>query len=360
MAHGEFDDKFDTSPEQIRNIKPHYKYDPVTGESKYGASGVQYYDGYGFDNVAGNLGFESFVVTNSRGMTSTRETRQGSCPYPKPVPTRLSVSNPETKKEFQIMLANANTSLRAEMKALKWLETHPLAFPTAAIDSTFADAAFDWIHELSIEFEEHPRLSLTPAAMAKMMDSRTNASLAAMHSPAMRQTLFAALTKQSIGPKPILNSCKCTSMDHNPNCPNLVCPFRHARLERLGFQWPRVRFASGEPAARLALEDEMLQEAAKASAKQQAAAAAAAAKQQAADAKREQRNSRARQATAASAATASAEPSTSVRRRTSRASSADEPVARGVKRSTDSDEQKPTRRRARGGAKSKSKRQLRK
>jgi len=364
MAHGEFDDKLDTSPENLPNIKPYFKHDPVTGESKYGASGVQYYDGYGFENVAGNQGFESFVVTNSRGMTSTMETRNGSCPYPKPIPDHLRVSNPETNTKFKRMLMKGNASLRSEMKALQWIARTPLVFPTA-IDSTFADRAFDWVHALSLEFEVPSRLSLSDAAMVKMIKSTTKASVAAMHSPAMRETLLAKITELPIGPRTIFKSCECTPMRHNPNCPNILCPFRHARLEELDFVWPRVRFASCEPAARLALEDEMLQEAAAAAAKQQAAAAAAAAKQQAADAKREQKNSRARQATAASAVAASAvaasaEPSTSVRRRTSRASSADKPVARGVKRSTDSDEQKPTRRRARGGAKSKSKRRLRK
>jgi hypothetical protein len=373
MAHGEFDDKFDTSDDQIENIKPYFKYDPVTEKSQYGASGTEYYDGEGFGNVHGNLGFESFVVRESNGRITIRETRQGSCPKPKPVPPELSAGNPDTKKEFQIMLANANTSLRAEMKALKWLETHPLVFPTAAIDSTFADTAFDWIHELSIQFEEHPRLSLTPAAMAKMMESRTQASVAAMHSPAMRQKLFAELTKLPVGPKSIFKGCDCTPMDRDPMCQNQLCPFRNARLEKLNFKWPRVRFASVDPAVRKALEDEISGATIAEAAKQEAAAAAAAAKQKREDEMREKRNARARSATArrresaaaakaASAASAAplaplASAAPSVRRRSAKASA--EPEAREVNPPstdlTDSYEHKTIRRRAKGGAKSKSK-----
>lgn len=379
----DFNQPLDTSPENLPNIKPYFKHDPVTGESKYGASGFQYYDGHGFDNVAGNEGFDSFVVTNSRGMTRTMETRHGSCPYPKPIPERLRASFPETNTKFKLMLMKGNASLRSEMKALKWLADTPLEFPSE-IDSTFAARAFDWVHELSTKFEVPRGLSLSDAALTKMIKSTTQASVAAMHSPAVRESLLAKITNLPIGPKPVFKSCECTPMHNNPRCPNILCPFRHAKLEER-FEWPQLEFASATQEARLALEDEISgatrAEAAAAEAKQKSLAAAAA-KQQAADAKREERNARAREATAqrkasakesaasASAAKAAVEPSAAaaaasaapVRRRTIQASA--EPEARGVKRSTDSAEQKPTptRRRGRGGSKSnsKSKRRLRK
>jgi hypothetical protein len=366
----DFNQQLDTSPENLPNIKPYFKYDPVTKISTVGASATEYYDGYGFGNVGGNQGFQSFVVSDSNGRISTMETRQGSCPYPKPIPERLRASFPETNKKFKLMLMKGNASLRSEMKALKWLadEETRLEFPTE-IDSTFAARAFVWVHELSTKFEVPRVLSLSDAALTKMIKSTTKASVAAMHSPAMRESLLAEMTKLPIGPKPIFKSCECNPMRHNPNCPNTLCPFRHARLEELGFVWPRLHFASGEPGARQALEDEISgatrAEAAASEAKHKVLAAAseakhkalaaAVAKQQAADANQEERNSRARKATAlrkasAAAASSSAAP---VRRRTTRVSTADEPVASGVKRSTDSADQKTTKRKARGGSKSK-------
>ena len=379
----DFNQQLDTSPEDLPKIKPHFKYNPVTKISTVGASATEYYDGYGFGNVGGNQGFQSFVVSDSNGRISTMETRQGSCPYPKPIPERLRASFPETNKKFKLMLMKGNASLRSEMKALKWLADTPLEFPSE-IDSTFAARAFDWVHELSTKFEVPRGLSLSDAALTKMIKSTTQASVAAMHSPAMRESLLAEMTKLPIWSKQVFNSCKCTPMHHNPRCPNPLCPFRHAKLEER-FEWPQLEFASATQEARLALEDEISgatrAEAAAAEAKQKSLAAAAA-KQKEADAKREERNARAREATAqrkasaaaakesaasASAAKSAVEPSAAaaaapVRRRTTQASA--EPEARGVKRSTDSAEQKPTptRRRGRGGSKSnsKSKRRLRK
>ena len=381
----DFNQQLDTSPEDLPKIKPHFKYDPVAKISTVGASATEYYDGYGFGNVGGNQGFQSFVVSDSNGRISTMETRQGSCPYPKPIPERLRASFPETNKKFKLMLMKGNASLRSEMKALKWLADTPLEFPSE-IDSTFAARAFDWVHELSTKFEVPRGLSLSDAALTKMIKSTTQASVAAMHSPAMRESLLAEMTKLPIWSKQVFNSCKCTPMHHNPRCPNPLCPFRHAKIEEPGFEWPQLEFASATQEARLALEDEISgatrAEAAAAEAKQKSLAAAAA-KQKEADAKREERNARAREATAqrkasaaaakesaasASAAKSAVEPSAAaasaapVRRRTTQASA--EPEARGVKRSTDSAEQKPTptRRRGRGGSKSnsKSKRRLRK
>ena len=373
---GDFDYKFDTSPENLPKIKPYFKYDPVIGKSQYGASGTEYYDGEGFSNVHGNLGFESFVVRESNGRMSTRDTRQGSCPYPKPVPPELSVKNPDTREKFQLMLVKGNTSTLSERKALKWLETHPLVFPNV-IDSTFADRAFDWVHALSIQFQEPLKLSLPSATISKMMGSSTQASVAAMQSPGMRQLLLSKLTKQPMERKSIFKGCKCTPTVRDPTCQNQFCPFRNAVIQRVGFEWPQLEFASGDPAARLALEDEISGATRAEAAKQEAAAAAAAAaaaKQKREDEKREERNARARSATARrresaaaakAASAASAAPSApSVRRRSAKASA--EPEAREVNPPstdlTDSYEQKTIRRRAKGGAKSKSKskRRLRK
>jgi hypothetical protein len=157
----DFDAILDTSLENIGKITPYFKYDPLTGNTMYGASGSQYYDGHGFDNLHGNLGFHSFVVGDPNdGSLSTMETRQGSCPYPKPVPPKLSALNPNTQKEWERRLREGNESLRDQMKALKWLETKPLVFPTGPIDSAFADAAFGWVRELSIKFQPS-RLSLS-------------------------------------------------------------------------------------------------------------------------------------------------------------------------------------------------------
>ena len=317
-----FDAKFDTSPQEIVKITPYFKYDPLTGNTMYGASGSQFYDGYGFGNRFGAQGFQSFVVSDPNdGSFRPTETRQGSCPYPDetPVPPTLSALNPTTRKEWERRLRKCNESLRDQMKALEWLAENPLVFPTGPIDSAFADAAFGWVRELSIKFQPS-RLSLSSAAMAKMLASRTHASIAAMHPSAMRQVLFERLMAQPSRARPLINSCDCTPMNHNPRCLNHLCPFKHTRLARLQFEWPPLDFASGDPAARLALENEIL-EAARASSvaatAKQKAAEAAAEKQRAANDTRDAKNARARQATAlrkeaaaaakASAALASAE-----------------------------------------------------
>ena len=263
-----FDAKFDTSPENIGKITPYFKYDTLTGNTMYGASGSQYYDGYGFENVHGNQGFQSFVVSDPNdGSFRPTETRQGSCPYPKPVPLTLSALNPNTQIEWIRRLRKGNESLRDQMKALEWLAETPLKFPTEGpIDSAFAGRAFGWVRELLIKFQPS-RLSLSSAAMAKMLASRIHASPAAIHSPAMRAELFKGLTVPPIGARHI-NSCDCTPMNHNPRCLNHLCPFKHTRLARLQFECPTFEwFESDDPIARLALEREILGAAAAASAK---------------------------------------------------------------------------------------------
>ena len=392
-ASGEFDEEFDTSPEELHKITPHFKYDPVTGNSMYGASGREYYDTTSRGNVFGNKGFQSFVIRTPSGNTRVMETRQGGeCTNMTSIPQHLRASFPETKEKFEFMLIKGNASLRSEMKALKWLETHPLTFPTE-INSTFAGTAFDWIHELSTKFEVPRELSLSDAALTKMIKSTTKASVAAMHSPAMRASLYASLTTPPPNPhKSVINHCKCTAMDHNPRCPNAFCQFRHAMVAHLGFEWPRLRLASVEPAAMIALENEMSEATRAAIAKQQEAEAkqqAEAAKQQAADAKREERTARARELTAQRKASAAAAKASTAAARASAASSAlsssapvvsAAPVAPASRKRkpaeapassapassapASSAPQKQTRRKARGGAKPKtkpkSKRRLRK
>jgi len=382
-----FDAKFDTSPQEIVKITPYFKYDPLTGNTMYGASGSQFYDGYGFGNRFGAQGFQSFVVSDPNdGSFRPTETRQGSCPYPDetPVPPTLSALNPNTRTEWERRLRKCNESLRDQMKALEWLETNPLVFPTGPIDSAFADAAFGWVRELSIKFQPS-RLSLSSAAMAKMLASRTHASIAAMHQPAMRAGLFKGLTEPPRGARPLINSCDCNAMNHDPRCLNHLCPFKHTRLARLQFEWPPLDFASGDPAARLALEHEILEAAraslAAATAKQKAAEAAAE-KQRAADATREAKNARARQATAlrkeaAAAALASAEvaPAVASRKRKTSAgpasasaasAAAAAPWSMNMERSNDSSPgpasagpaapaSTSSRKKRKGGAKSKSK-----
>jgi hypothetical protein len=369
----EFDAKLDTSPQYIGQITPYFKYDPVTGNTMYGASGHEYYDTEGFGNVDGNKGFQSFVVSNPNDERMRPiETRQGSCPNPKAVPPKLSAMNPNTQKEWERHLREGNESLRDQMKALNWLGTHPLGFPTHAlglherpIDSAFADAAFGWVHELSIQFKPS-RLSLPSAAMTKMLASSTHASIAAMHPSAMGAELFKRLTAQpfgSIGVRPLINTCNCTPMNRNPGCLNHLCPFKHTRLARLQFEWPTfVLLDSGDPAARSALDSGILEaaasEARSATAKQQAAEAAEE-KQRAAEAARNKKNELARQATAQRRlAAASAEPT----RRASRPSAAAlasslsaVAPAKGTKRAPESAASSRTKRKEGGGAKSKSK-----
>lgn len=365
-----FDAKFDTSPQEIVKITPYFKYDPLTGNTMYGASGHQFYDGYGFGNRFGAQGFQSFVVSDPNdGSFRPTETRQGSCPYPDetPVPPTLSALNPNTRKEWEHRLRKCNESLRDQMKALEWLAENPLVFPTGPIDSAFADAAFGWVRELSIKFQPS-RLSLSSAAMAKMLASRTHASIAAMHSSTMRADLFKGLTEPPRGARPLINSCDCNAMNHDPRCLNHLCPFKHTRLARLQFEWPTFEcFESDDPVARLALEREILEAArassAAATAKQKAAEAAAE-KQRAADATRDAKNARARQATAlrkeaaaaakasaalASAVLASAEVAPAVASRKRKTSAGPASAGPAAPASTSS------RKKRKGGAKSKSK-----
>jgi hypothetical protein len=302
-AEAGFDAKFDMSPQEIVKITPYFKYDPLTGNTMYGASGSQFYDSSTFDNRFGAQGFQSFVVSDPNdGSFRPTETRQGSCPYPDetPVPPTLSALNPNTQVEWIRRLRKGNESLRDQMKALEWLETNPLVFPTGPIDSAFAARAFGWVRELSIKFQPS-RLSLSSAAMAEMLASRIHASPAAMHPSAMRAELFKELTAQPRGARRLINSCDCTPMNHNPRCLNHLCPYQHTRLARLPFEWPPFECESDDPAARLALEREILGAAAAASAaataKQQAAAKAEAAEEKR-RADQDRKNAAARQATA--------------------------------------------------------------
>jgi hypothetical protein len=309
-ASAGFDAKFDMSPQEIVKITPYFKYDPLTGNTMYGASGSQFYDGYGFGNRFGAQGFRSFVVSDPNdGSFRPTETRQGSCPYPDetPVPPTLSALNPNTQKEWIRRLRKGNESLRDQMKALEWLAENPLVFPTGPIDSAFAARAFGWVRELSIKFQPS-RLSFD--AMAEML--AIHASPAAMHPSAMRAELFKVLTVPPIGARHI-NSCDCTPMKHNPRCLNHLCPFKHTRLARLQFEWPIFElFDSGDPAARSALESELSGAAAAASAaataKQQAAAKAEAAEEKR-RADQDRKNAAARQATALRKAAAAAKAS---------------------------------------------------
>jgi pyruvate/2-oxoglutarate dehydrogenase complex dihydrolipoamide acyltransferase (E2) component len=345
-----FDAKLDTSPQQIVKITPYFKYDPLTGNTMYGASGSQFYDSSTFNNRFGAQGFQSFVVSDPNdGSFRPTETRQGSCPYPNetPVPPTLSALNPATQEEWKRRLRKGNESLRDQMKALDWLETNRLVFPTGPINSAFAHEAFGWVRELSIQFQPN-RLSLSSAAMAKMLASRIHASPAAIHSPAMRAELFKGLTVPPIGARHI-NRCDCTPMNHNPRCLNHLCPFKHTRLARLPFEWPLFEcFESDDPEARTALESEILGAAAAASAaataKQQAAEAAEE-KRRAADAKRDARNALAKAATEqkrlaaasakASAASASAGPATAASASAASASAASaSPAVASRKRKT--------------------------
>jgi hypothetical protein len=314
----EFDKTFEAEAENLVRIQPYFEYDPITKESKFGSKSSEFYDGEGFGNRFGNPGHTSFLVRASNSSVKVDERRKGHSPHPKPIPEHLSASFPETNKKFKRMLAKGNASLRSEMKALEWLATTPLNFPTAAIDSAFADHAFHWVHELSTQFEKPSRLTLSSSAMAKMLASKTHASPAAMHAPAMRGSLFEAMTRQPIQARQMINSCPCTPTHHDPRCLNQFCPVRHARLEELSFEWPPLEVASVDPSARLALESEILRAAAAASAaataKQQAAEAAEE-KRRAADAAREAKNARAREATAQrQLAAASAEPTERARR----------------------------------------------
>ena len=257
----EFDAKLDTSTKGLQNIKPYFKYDPVTGNTMYGASGHEYYDTESLGgNVLGNKGFQSFVVSNPNDENMRpMETRQGSCPHPKPVPPTLSAMNPTTQIEWERRLREGNESLRDQMKALKWLADNPLEFPTHAIglheipiDSAFAARAFGWVRNLSIQFKPS-RLSLPSADMTKMLASSTHASIAAMHPSAMRAELFKRLTAQpfgSIGVRPLINTCNCIPTNRNPRCLNHLCPFKHTMLARLQFEWPTFELLdSGDPAA---------------------------------------------------------------------------------------------------------------
>jgi len=255
-VHADFDQKFQMSPEDAGKIKPYFEHDPVTRTSKYGSIGLEYYDGQGFENQFGNTGHESFVVFGPDGSIKTVEKRIGHCPHPQRIPPGLSVLNPETRKKFEPELRKGHASVLSEMRALKWLEDekHRLVFPGGPIDETFAEAAFGWVHDLSMQFTA-PAVSLSSAALARMMESSLSrqaglpgsakASTPAMFAPAMGQSIFAALATQPRPAKQIAaTSCNCTPTVHGPLCKNRLCQYRHARVPRFSFEWPR-RIVSG-------------------------------------------------------------------------------------------------------------------
>jgi hypothetical protein len=316
----DFDKKLFMSPQDERNVTPYFEHVPLAGTSKYGSSSREYYDTETFANTCGNLGHDSFVVLHPNGRTSTLETRQGSCPHPKPIPPRLSVSNPETRKQFEVELKNGHKSALLEIPALNWLETHPLVFPRGPIDETFADAAFGWVHDFSMRFKA-PAVSLSSAALATMMESSllrqsglpnsAKASTLAMFAPAMRNDLFASLATTTRPAKPIATSCNCTPTKHEPMCKNRFCQFRYASVQRFSFEWPMRRIVSGPPELVILLADQIVEsqdverskklaaEVAEATRKADAAKKAAddAKKAADADAKRAEKNAAAREAT---------------------------------------------------------------
>ena len=253
----DFDNQFDTSPENLPKIKPYFEHIPLTGTSRYGASGRYYYNPGGLspENQFGNTGFQSFVVMDSNG-TSMIETRQGSCSRPEPIPPRLSVSKPETRQKFEVELRKRHASVRTEMAALKWLEMNPLVFPEGPIDETFADVSFRWVHDFSMKFKA-PAVSLSSDALAKMMErtlqqqrvlpGSTQTFRPAMVAPAMRQSIFSAIATGSPPYRQPVTSCKCTPTNHNPTCKNRFCKYRYASVQCFSFEWPIRRIVSEPP-----------------------------------------------------------------------------------------------------------------
>ena len=316
----DFDKKLFMSPQDEMNVTPYFEHVPLTGTSKYGSSSREYYDTETFANTCGNLGHDSFVVLHPNGITSTLETRQGSCPHPKPIPPRLSVSNPETRKQFEVELKNGHKSALLEIPALNWLETHPLVFPRGPIDETFADAAFGWVHDFSMKFKA-PAVSLSSDALAKMMErtlqqqrvlpGSTQTFTPAMVAPAMRQSIFSAIATGSPLYRQPVNSCKCTPTNHNPTCKNRFCQYRYASVQCFSFEWPIRRIVSGPPELVILLADQIVEsqdverrkklaaEVAEATRKADAEKKAADAAKKAADsdAKRVEKNAAAREAT---------------------------------------------------------------
>lgn len=299
----EFDKKVYMSPEDEGKLKPYFEHIPLTGTSRYGSRGHEYYDMTTLDNVFGNPGHDSFVVLSSNGTMSTIETRDGYRPRPKPIPLRLSVSNPDTRKKFEVELRKGHESVLSEMRALEWLETTRLVFPDGPIDETFADAAFVWVNALSKQFKA-PGVSLSPAAMAKIIERRSTP--AARLAPAMRSDLFASLVQQPVeAPRQNPISCNCTPTTRDPMCLHQFCQFRHAAPERLSFMWPMRHIVSGPPALVRLLTDKIAESQDAERTKKQAAEVAeakrkadAAEKKAEDDAKRDRKNELARQATA--------------------------------------------------------------
>ena len=340
----DFDNQFDTSPENLPKIKPYFEHIPLTETSRYGAIGREYYDSMGFENRFGNTGFQSFLVMDSNG-TSMIETRQGSCSRPEPIPPRLSVSKPETRQKFEVELRKGRGSVQKEMAALKWLEIemHQLVFPEGPIDETFADVSFRWVHDFSMKFKA-PAVSLSSDALAKMMErtlqqqrvlpGSTQTFAPAMVAPAMRQSIFSAIATGSPLYKQPVTSCKCTPTNHNPTCKNRFCKYRYASVQCFSFEWPIRRIVS-EPPEFVRLLAEQIFESQDGERRKKLAAevaetkrkAAADAKKAAADAKREEKKEEAtlRKAEAAAAKASGVLPASLRSRRAPSASAA--PVA---------------------------------
>jgi len=281
QVHADFDERLEMSHDNEKKVKPYFEYAPHAG-SRYGSSASQYYEGGGFDNFGGNLGHESFVVLQDERI-HTMETRQGSCPRPRPVPPTLSALNPDTKKKYEVELRKGHRSLLLEMRALEWIGMNPLIFPTTeSIDLNFANTAFRWVHDLSKQFKE-PGLSFSPAVLTEMLAKRASP---AMLAPSMRGSLFHSLVQQPVtAATKNITECSCIPTNHDPRCPNQFCQYRHAAPEYLSFMWPRIQFESVNPRARSALNAEILvvaareqEQAAKEAAKAAAAEATAAAK----------------------------------------------------------------------------------
>lgn len=403
-ADRELDETFEMTQDNEDKVQPYFEYNPITKTAKYGSKSGQYYDGEGFSNRFGNPGHESFMVFNSSGMRVV-ETRIGHSPYPRAIPSRLSANH--SRDVFKDRLMSCFASVQLDLVPLRWLETHPLVFPSAQVELNFVGTAFNWIQELSTKFKH--RVGLSTASLKSVLSSR-HMSVAATLAPGVKQHLFGKLAKQHpLSHKQVMTHCKCTPTHRDPMCQNMFCPYQHVR-NNFEFVWPTFEFHRNEQQNALLVEKMTIKERKEEEERQEderRQAALLAEQQRRKEANKaymkqmkelraknmeitrqlvEEKRARESAALAASAASAaspaelvaeparqlrgnrtlvsaSAQPthveaSAPVRRRTTtRASAAPEaePEARGVKRSTDSAQQKPTRRRAKGGSKSKSK-----
>jgi hypothetical protein len=235
-ATRELDETFEAEAKNFDRMQTYFEYDPITKESKFGSKSSEYYDGEGFGNQFGNPGHTSFLVRASNGSVNVDERRKGHSPYPRPIPARLSANG----TDFSVKLNEGFASVQLDMKALRWLETHPLVFPVSdSFDQTFVDSAFEWVQTLSTQFKQ---VTLSRPALLAAVSS--GMSPAARLMPGMRKSLFETLTAQpATAFRQAVNHCTCSPTNHVlPMCPNRFCPYRHARLESFEFTWPPFEF----------------------------------------------------------------------------------------------------------------------